>query len=109
MLGVKRKEMMGEMSKKNFRRVSMLITAQTLGNLEKLAAMSNFREIGHVVDKLVREKMLSLHLHDDRVSVVRCKDCKYDMTSQCPMRDGFERERDPYSYANDFCSYGERR
>lgn len=49
------------MNKKNMRRVSMLVTAQTLYNLEKLAAMSGYREIGRVVDKLVREKMISLN------------------------------------------------
>lgn len=49
------------MNKKNMRRVSILVTAQTLGNLEKLAAISGYHEIGRVVDKLVREKMISLN------------------------------------------------
>lgn len=49
------------MNKKNMRRVSMLVTAQTIYNLEKLAAMSGYHEIGRVVDKLVREKMISLN------------------------------------------------
>ena len=49
------------MNKKNMRRVSILVTAQTLGNLEKLAAISGYREIGRVVDKLVREKMISMN------------------------------------------------
>lgn len=49
------------MNKKNMRRVSILVTAQTLYNLEKLAAMSGCHEIGRVVDKLVREKMISLN------------------------------------------------
>ena len=44
--------------KKNLRRVSLLVTAQTAYNLEKLAAMCGYREKGHVVDILVREKML---------------------------------------------------
>lgn len=47
--------------KKNLRRVSMLITAQTKTNLERLAAVAGYREIGRVVDKLTREKMLALH------------------------------------------------
>lgn len=47
--------------KKNLRRVSLLITAQTAYNLEKLAAMCGYREKGHVVDKLVREKMLMMN------------------------------------------------
>lgn len=47
--------------KKNLRRVSILITAQTKANLERLAAAAGYREIGRVVDKLTREKMLALH------------------------------------------------
>ena len=47
--------------KKNLRRVSLLVTAQTAYNLEKLAAMCGYREKGHVVDKLVREKMLMMN------------------------------------------------
>ena len=40
--------------KKNLRRLSVLVTAQTLHNLERLAAM------GRVVDKLTRDKMVSM-------------------------------------------------
>ena len=47
--------------KKNLRRVSLLVTAQTAYNLEKLAAMCGYREKRHVVDKLVREKMLMMN------------------------------------------------
>lgn len=46
--------------RKNMRRLSILVTAQTAKNLEKLAAMSGYREIGRVVDKLVRDRMLYL-------------------------------------------------
>lgn len=49
------------MGKKNLRRVSMLIASQSVYNLERLRAMCGYHEIGQVVDKLVREKMLSLH------------------------------------------------
>ena len=55
---------MGEvifMSKKNLRRISILVTAQTAKNLQRLAAMCGYRETGLVVDKLTREKMMSLH------------------------------------------------
>lgn len=46
---------------KNMRRVSVLVTAQTAHNLEKLACMSGCgRNVGRAIDKLVREKMLSL-------------------------------------------------
>ena len=48
------------MSKKNLRRLSALVTAQTLYNIAKLAAMDG-RTIGQVIDKLVRDRMLLLH------------------------------------------------
>lgn len=38
----------------------MLVTAQTAKNLERLAQMDGQPTIGRVMDKLVREKMLSL-------------------------------------------------
>lgn len=43
---------MSFMNKKNMRRMSILVTAQTAKNLERLAAMSGYFEIGRVVDKL---------------------------------------------------------
>ena len=46
--------------KKNLRRISILVTAQTKYQLERLAAICGYHEVGHVVDKLVREKMLSM-------------------------------------------------
>lgn len=52
--------------KRNLRRVSMLVTAQTLGNLEKLAAMAGYgRQLGRVVDKLTRDRMVALHTDKD--------------------------------------------
>ena len=47
--------------KKNLRRISIVVTAQTKGNLERLAAVCGYSEIGRVVDKLTREKKISLH------------------------------------------------
>lgn len=47
--------------KKNLRRVSVVITAQTKYNLEKLAAHCGYHDIGRVIDKLTREKMLDNH------------------------------------------------
>lgn len=44
--------------KKNLRRVSVVITAQTAYNLERLAAACGYKDIGRVIDKLTREKML---------------------------------------------------
>ena len=48
--------------KKNLRRLSVLITAQTMGNLEKLADMEGCGSTGRVIDKLVRDRMLALRL-----------------------------------------------
>ena len=48
--------------KKNLRRLSTLVTAQTLGNLEKLAAMAGYGTTGRVIDKLVRDHMMRLRL-----------------------------------------------
>lgn len=46
--------------KKNMRRISVLVTAQTAHNLGRLAAMDGGNE-GRVIDKLVRDRMLLLH------------------------------------------------
>ena len=51
--------------KKNLRRISIVVTAQTKGNLERLAAVSGYKELGRVVDKLTREKMISLHAKEN--------------------------------------------
>lgn len=48
------------MSKKNMRRIRLLVTAQTAYHLEELARICGYKELGRVVDKLVREKMVSL-------------------------------------------------
>ena len=46
-------------NKKNLRRVSLVINSQTLWHLKKMAAEAGYsdRELGRVVDKLVREKV----------------------------------------------------
>lgn len=46
--------------KKNLRRVSVLVTPQTLYNLERLATMAGYGHIGKVIDKLTRDQMLTL-------------------------------------------------
>ena len=46
--------------RKNMRRISVLVTAQTANNLDKLAAMCGYKEQGRIIDKLVREKMIML-------------------------------------------------
>ena len=48
------------MKRKNLRRISMLMTAQTAKNLERLAQMDGQTNIGRVMDKLVRDRMISL-------------------------------------------------
>ena len=52
------------MKNKNLRRISVLVTAQTAKNLERLAQMDGQAGMGRAVDKLVREKMLSLRRPD---------------------------------------------
>ena len=47
------------MANKNFRRITLLVTAQTAGNLNKLAHISRIPP-GRVVDKLVRDRMILL-------------------------------------------------
>lgn len=47
-------------NKKNMRRISVMVTAQTAYNLDKLAAMCGYKEQGRIIDKLVREKMIML-------------------------------------------------
>lgn len=46
--------------KKNLRRLSVLVTAQTMYNLQRLADMTGSRNVGRVVDKLTRDKMMEL-------------------------------------------------
>jgi len=48
------------MSKKNFRRISTLVSAQTLYHLENMRRFHKYKDIGQVIDKLVREKQISL-------------------------------------------------
>lgn len=52
------------MADKNLRQVSVLVTAQTAYNLERLAYIAGYgRKTGRVIDKLVREKMIALSGH----------------------------------------------
>lgn len=50
------------MSRKNMRRITLRVTAQTAYNLEKLAAMAGYGYTGRVIDKLVRDQMVRLRL-----------------------------------------------
>lgn len=50
-------------NRKNLRRISVLVTAQTL---EKLALMAGYgHELGRMVDKLTRDRMVSLRYKED--------------------------------------------
>lgn len=51
---------MEKTQKKNLRRVNVVITAQTKSNLEHIAASCGYKGIGEVIDKLTREKMISM-------------------------------------------------
>ena len=50
----------------NRRRIRIRVTAQTLWHLEDLAKICGYKELGRVVDKLTREKMLSLRTGEGR-------------------------------------------
>lgn len=42
--------------KKNMRRLNTLVTAQTLYHLQRLADMNGNRNVGRVIDKMVRDR-----------------------------------------------------
>ncbi len=46
--------------KRNLRRINIVVTAQTVGSLAYLSKVCNYPDIGMAVDKLTREKMLTL-------------------------------------------------
>ena len=48
------------MDKKNLRKIKCTVTAQTLYNLEHMAAAMGTSNIGRVIDKLTREKMIEM-------------------------------------------------
>lgn len=48
------------MEKKNLRKIHCNVTAQTLYHLEHMAAAMGTNNIGSVIDKLTREKMIKM-------------------------------------------------
>lgn len=48
----------GKWNKKNLRRISEIVTAQTDHNLDRLAKEMGYRERGRVIDDLVRDRLL---------------------------------------------------
>ena len=51
--------------KKNMRRISLLVTAQTAWHIQRLARIAGVDQ-GRVVDKLVRDRMVMLHEGEER-------------------------------------------
>ena len=50
----------GRMKNKDLRRLRCLVKAQTLWHLERLAYLDGCGDVGRMVDKLTRDKMLAL-------------------------------------------------
>ena len=48
------------MDKKNLRKIYCTVTSQTLYNLQHMAAAMGTSNVGMVIDKLTREKMISM-------------------------------------------------
>ena len=49
------------MPKKNRRRISALVSSQTLYHLENMKQFCGYDDVGRVIDKLVREKQMELN------------------------------------------------
>lgn len=49
------------MSRKNQRRISVTVSSQTLYHLENMRQFCGYKDIGRVIDKLVRDKQISLN------------------------------------------------
>ncbi len=65
------------MNKKNMRRISCLVSAQTLFHLENMRQFCRYKDIGHVIDKLVREKRMSHNIQSDtEIQDYGTKECK---------------------------------
>lgn len=65
------------MNKKNMRRISCLVSTQTLFHLENMRQFCGYKDIGHVIDKLVREKRMSHNIQlDTEIQDYGTKECK---------------------------------
>ena len=51
------------MSNRNLRRIHTTVSSQTLFHLENMRKFSGYKDIGQVIDKLVREKRISQSMH----------------------------------------------
>ena len=56
------------MSNRNLRRIHTTISAQTLYHLESMRKFSGYKDIGQVIDKLVREKRISQSMYIKEVN-----------------------------------------
>lgn len=63
------------MGKKNLRRISILVTAQTAYNLQRLADMAQVKEPGMIVDKLVRDRLKLIR--PEKVVKGACNSCAF--------------------------------
>ena len=91
------------MKNKNLRRLSVLVNSQTEYHLYQLAQRAGYKEIGRVIDKLVREKMIALKVWNTRPAppIGRCGECKNWSEGDC--------YRQELTKADDYCSYFEPR
>lgn len=63
------------MGKKNYRRISILVTAQTAYNLRRLADLAGYHEPGMMVDKLVRDRLKLIR--PEKVARDACNSCAF--------------------------------
>ena len=56
------------MSNKNLRRIHTTVSAQTLFHLENMRKFNGYKDIGQVIDKLVREKRISQSMYIQEVN-----------------------------------------
>ncbi len=54
------------MENKNLRKLKCTVTAQTLYHLEHMAAVSGYKDVGRVIDKIVRERQLAFSEKKER-------------------------------------------
>lgn len=59
------------MSKSNRRRISITVSSQTLYHLQVMANFSKVKDLGRVIDKLVRDKQIQLNESTRRDQVCR--------------------------------------
>ena len=51
------------MSNRNLRRIHTTVSSQTLFHLENMRKFNGYKDIGQVIDKLVREKRISQSMY----------------------------------------------